>query len=338
MLKLYDPLSFYSNMIGFAISQFVNEPCIGGNLVKRAANICAACCQRLAKRAKASTIMENGAVTEIKTARRTTEFFRKGWLDLSVNYQWIAEIVASRVPVDARVLDFGCGTGRALSAVHKLKPTMETYGADTFSGIYENWQKGLEPDVAETITRIENGRIAHDDATFDLVFANQVFEHVFDPAQALEEIARVLKPGGQLLLLFPCRGTWYEGHVGIYFAHWLMGWPGLQRRYLALAHRTGAGLYRKGTHEQWAERMTGILQEACIYHRWGDFRTLLARHFDMPPEHLEHDNIAARLRHRGGSLANLLASLALRPGGKQAATLVHRLRAGRAFVVRRVKN
>src|SRR5271166_5045633 len=56
---------------------------------------------------------------------------------------------------------------------------------------------------------------------FDMVISNQVFEYIPDPTRILPEIARVLKPGGQFLALFPFREIWYEGHLGLYFAHWL---------------------------------------------------------------------------------------------------------------------
>lgn len=41
------------------------------------------------------------------------------------------------------------------------------------------------------------------DNSFDSVLTNQVFEHVFNPAEFITEIYRVLKPGGQLLLTVP---------------------------------------------------------------------------------------------------------------------------------------
>ncbi len=41
------------------------------------------------------------------------------------------------------------------------------------------------------------------DNTFDLVISTQVLEHVKDPAQAIIEMHRVLKPGGSLLLTLP---------------------------------------------------------------------------------------------------------------------------------------
>jgi ubiquinone/menaquinone biosynthesis C-methylase UbiE len=44
-------------------------------------------------------------------------------------------------------------------------------------------------------------RLPYADATFDAVVCGWVLEHLPDPRPGLRELARVLRPGGQLLLL-----------------------------------------------------------------------------------------------------------------------------------------
>ena len=45
--------------------------------------------------------------------------------------------------------------------------------------------------------------LTYADQCFDLVICNDVFEHVYDLPRALEEVWRVLRPGGRLLATFP---------------------------------------------------------------------------------------------------------------------------------------
>ena len=51
------------------------------------------------------------------------------------------------------------------------------------------------------------------DNTFDFVFSDQVLEHVQDHNLAFAEIARVMKPGGISLHIFPARLKPTEAHV-----------------------------------------------------------------------------------------------------------------------------
>ena len=44
--------------------------------------------------------------------------------------------------------------------------------------------------------------------TFDLVLCNQVLEHVAEPSLVLEEITRILKPGGKMILSVP--QSWHQ--------------------------------------------------------------------------------------------------------------------------------
>ncbi len=53
-------------------------------------------------------------------------------------------------------------------------------------------------------------------AAFDVILSHEVLEHVQDDRQCVEEILRVLRPGGRLLLFVPNRGYPFETH-GIYW-------------------------------------------------------------------------------------------------------------------------
>ncbi|MGV8050830.1 MAG: methyltransferase domain-containing protein [Anaerolineaceae bacterium] len=67
------------------------------------------------------------------------------------------------------------------------------------------------------VERVDMLAIPCPDATFDLVIANHVLEHVIDYVRALEEVRRVLKPGGYAILQTPfsakLHSTWSDDGI-----------------------------------------------------------------------------------------------------------------------------
>lgn len=101
----------------------------------------------------------------------------------------------------ARVLDVGCGTGIF------LKP-MITAGCKQLFGV-DGPQSFTERAIRRGYKEVSIIKDLNTDALpgasgdFDLVVCKDVFEHLLNPAHALSEIGRVLKPGGLLLLHVP---------------------------------------------------------------------------------------------------------------------------------------
>ena len=135
----------------------------------------------------------------------------------ALNDEYLLFRAASGASPKPVILDFGCGQG-GLVALGRARG-LDIYGADTFTGNYETWSRTQPEELAGRIRVIKDGRIPFDDRTFDVVVSNQVFEHMPAPRAALMEIARVLKPAGKFIAIFPHAGVWFEGHVGLYFAH-----------------------------------------------------------------------------------------------------------------------
>lgn len=63
------------------------------------------------------------------------------------------------------------------------------------------------------------GRIPYPDETFDVVFADNVMEHLADPSAVLAEVRRVLKPGGVFLFKTPNK-THYMPTIARLTPHW----------------------------------------------------------------------------------------------------------------------
>jgi ubiquinone/menaquinone biosynthesis C-methylase UbiE len=95
----------------------------------------------------------------------------------------------------AKILDVGVGLGRLLD---KLDPKLEKFGIDISEQyLAESKKKGINVCMA----KIED--MPYEDNLFDFVVSTDVLEHVFDLNQCIEQILRVLKPGGILLMRVP---------------------------------------------------------------------------------------------------------------------------------------
>ncbi|MFF3615691.1 class I SAM-dependent methyltransferase [Streptomyces sp. NPDC002580] len=114
-----------------------------------------------------------------------------------------AAVARMRLRAGDRVLDAGCGTGRALPALRAaVGGSGLVVGAD------------LTPAMLEAAVRAGRGgagRLLLADVTglplraesLDAVFAAGLVAHLPNPAENLRELARVVRPGGTLALFHP---------------------------------------------------------------------------------------------------------------------------------------
>lgn len=98
-----------------------------------------------------------------------------------------------------RVLDVGCGPGTiTVDLAAEVGPGGEVIGIDPADAALEAARKvAAERGIGNV--RFERGDVyalGYEDASFDLVHAHQVLQHLTDPVAALREMARVAKPGG----------------------------------------------------------------------------------------------------------------------------------------------
>jgi len=88
-------------------------------------------------------------------------------------------------------LDVGCGS----------KPYECLYGASEYVGLeYDTPQNRLSKKAEHFY---DGETFPFEDSEFDSVVANEVFEHVFNPDRFLDEVSRVLRPGGMVLMTIP---------------------------------------------------------------------------------------------------------------------------------------
>jgi SAM-dependent methyltransferase len=103
----------------------------------------------------------------------------------------------------ARVLDAGCGTGRALPPLRAaVGPSGVVLGADvTPEMLAEAARRGRAESGALVLADV--AALPVRTGALDAVFASGLVAHLPDPADNLRELARVVKPGGLLALFHP---------------------------------------------------------------------------------------------------------------------------------------
>ncbi|MDQ2799361.1 MAG: methyltransferase domain-containing protein [Armatimonadota bacterium] len=139
---------------------------------------------------------------------------------------WLERMLAE-IPAGARLLDAGAGEQRHKKYCGHLEYVAQDFaqydGQGDLSGLQTgSWdQSGL--DIVGDIAAIPEP-----DASFDAILCVEVFEHIPHPVEALREFARLLRPGGRLILTAPfCSMThfapyhFYTGFTRYFYEHYL---------------------------------------------------------------------------------------------------------------------
>jgi 2-polyprenyl-3-methyl-5-hydroxy-6-metoxy-1,4-benzoquinol methylase len=131
-------------------------------------------------------------------------------------------------------------------------------------------------------------RLPFGDASFDLVIAWDVVEHVQNPALLLAELARVLRPGGRVLLTVINRFAFRDPHYHLPLLNWLP-------RPLAEAIIEQRGRSKRGADFSDRQRLSEM-----HYYTMDGFRRLAAR-YGFRVGDIRED----RVRHHQGSAGGL---------------------------------
>jgi SAM-dependent methyltransferase len=129
------------------------------------------------------------ARTDVGTRNQAT---REAWLEEALR----------RVPAGNRILDAGAGELQYKRFCGHLAYVSQDFakydgqgdGAGLQTGRWDQSRLDIVSDIAA---------IPEPDGSFDAVMCVEVFEHLPEPLRALDEFARLLRPGGQLILTAP---------------------------------------------------------------------------------------------------------------------------------------
>lgn len=144
-----------------------------------------------------------GRKRDVDRFDRWAETYDRHWMQRAIFepvQRTVLELAEHEVARPGTILDVGCGTGRLLKLAETRFPAAVLSGVDAAPKMVSHAQAGI----------VEGSRIAFQQASaedlpfpngrFDLVFSTLTFHHWGDQQKAVEEIARVLAPGGRWLL------------------------------------------------------------------------------------------------------------------------------------------
>lgn len=199
--------------------------------------------------------------------------------------RWVAAM-ASSIRSGSRVLDVGAGTCpyRQLFAhcdyrTHDFKQ----YKGEKLGGTSEYGEIDYVSDIVD---------IPVPDASFDVLLCTEVFEHVPEPIRALEEMARIVKPGGRLLITAPLGSGlhqlpyhYYGGYTPYWYEHFAAKF-GLEIREIT----PNGGFFRLLAQEcnrfAWTYRQNAHLHGANSAEMFNFFSDVLPRYlFSLEERH-----------------------------------------------------
>jgi SAM-dependent methyltransferase len=191
-----------------------------------------------------------------------------------------AAYLAPHLTGGVRVLDVGCGPGTITADIGRLVAPGRVLGIDLSADVIADARgaAGGGPNVAFAVGDLYRSDIP--DASFDVVHAHQVLQHVADPIGALRQMKRVCAPGGLVAARDSDYGAWrwypdepaLDRWLALYrtIARRNAGEPDAGRFLLAWAHaagftdvQPGASVWCFATPDDrlwwgglWADRMT----------------------------------------------------------------------------------
>lgn len=136
------------------------------------------------RRARTKQLLGHHTILGRLALRLTSDYFSDTY-----DWNWLRK---THTQLDSRILDVGCGTGTLLFALMDQGFSSLT-GVDPF----------ISNDISRGSVHIHKCTLSDLDGHFDLIMLHHSFEHMPSPSDALQNISRLLRPGGYALIRIP---------------------------------------------------------------------------------------------------------------------------------------
>lgn len=187
----------------------------------------------------------------------------------NIPFDWLLDYDSLR---DKNVLEIGVGAGSCAQLLGKYAKTFS--GIDITETAITGVLKRMESiGIEANIQRMNAEKMDFEDKTFDLIWSWGVIHHSSNTEKILDEIHRVLKPGGEAIVMVYYRGFWNYYVIGLLFFGILKG-----------------DLFRTGSlHKTIQKNTDGAIAR---YYSVSDWRNLVLKNFRMQEVMVRGDKTA----------------------------------------------
>ncbi len=133
------------------------------------------------------------------------------------HYEWLARDILHYCS-EGSILDIGTGPGWLLLKLHQAAPGVQLTGVDISAAMVDKARKNVANAGLADVIAIKEGaasQLPFPEASFDAVVSTGSLHHWKDPTAGLNDVYRVLKPGGDALMYDVVSDTpspvWDEG-------------------------------------------------------------------------------------------------------------------------------